>query len=168
MRGLALTVLLSAAVISAAGSRPAETCATAERHEFDFILGNWLVRDSAGKAVGTATFARAYAGCVLLESRLGAAGAGQSLGVIGFEAESGAWQRDFLDPAGVVLTLRGGMDGSAMVMSCREYRPEGVWIHRLTWQPGSDGTVEELWQTSSDEGREWQERFRGVFHRIAE
>ena len=164
----ALIVLLSAAMLAAAGSPREQPCATAERHEFDFVLGNWLVRDGSGRAVGTATIARAYGGCVLIETWLGAGSVTESLGIIGFQPESGRWHRDFLDPGGVVLSLAGQMEGPAMVMTGKEYRPEGVRMHRLSWQPGKDGTVEELWQTSSDDGRSWQLRFRGVFHRIAE
>ena len=164
----ALMVLLSAAMVSAAGSPPGESCATAQRHDFDFVVGNWLVRDSSGRAIGTATVARAYAECVLIETWLGVGSAGESLGIIGFQSESGRWHRDFLDPTGVVLSLAGRMEGSAMVMTGTEYRPEGARIHRVTWKQTSDGTIEERWQASTDGGRSWQVRFYGMLHRIAE
>ena len=161
-------LMLSAAMLSAAGGVPDEPCATAQRHELDFVIGNWLVRDSSGQAIGTATIARAYAGCVLIERRPGAGNAGESLGIIGFEPESGRWHRDHLDPGGVVLSLAGRMEGPAMVMTGKEYRPEGVRIHRTSWRPGRDGTVEERWHTSTDGERSWQVRFHGRFQRIAE
>jgi len=160
--------LLSAVTVAAAESRPGERCPAAERHELDFVIGNWLVRDSVGAAVATATVARAYAGCVLIETWLGAGTTGESLGIIGFRRESGQWHREFLDPAGVVLSFAGRMKGAAMVMEGKEYLPEGIRLHRLTWTPRQDGTVEERWVVSGDSGRSWQIRFYGVFHRIAE
>jgi hypothetical protein len=164
----ALILLLSAAVASAAGGAPRERCATAERHDLDFVIGNWLVRDSSGQAAGTATFARAHAGCVLVETWFGVGSIGESLGIIGFDPESGRWQRTFLGPGGVVLSFAGRKEGPTMVMTGLEYRPEGVRLHRLTWRPRHDGTVEQRWQVSTDDGRSWQVSFRGVFHRIAE
>ena len=160
--------LLSAAMLFAAEGPPGEPCATAQRHEFDFVIGNWLVRDSAGQARGTATIARAYAGCVLLETWIGAGSEGEGLGIIGFEPASGSWHRDYLDDAGVVLSLEGRMEGPAMTMRGKEYRPEGVRVHRATWRPRSDGSIEERWEISADGERSWQVRFEGVFQRIAE
>ncbi|HLS48030.1 MAG TPA: hypothetical protein VK012_05885 [Gemmatimonadales bacterium] len=169
----ALAILLSTAALAAAGSAPGEPCATAGRHDFDFVIGNWLVRDASGRAVATATIARAYAGCVLVETWLGAGSGRQSLGVIGFEpedgeGEDGIWRREFLGSDGVVLSLAGRVHGAAMVMTGKEYRPEGVRGNRVTWRPRSDGTVEMRWETSAADGASWQDRSREVFHRIAE
>jgi len=164
----ALMVLLSAVILSAAESHLDESCATAQHHEFDFVIGNWLVRDSSGQAVGTATIARAYGGCVLIETWLGVGSAGESLGVLGYQPERGRWHRDFLDPGGVVLSLEGKRDGAAMVMTGKDYPPDGVRMHRVAWTPTHEGAVEERWQTSADAGRTWQVKFYGVFHRIAE
>ena len=161
-------VMLSAALVSAAEGTRDQACATAQHHEFDFVIGNWLVRDSSGQVTGTATIAKGYGGCVLIETWQGVGRAGESLGVIGYRPESRRWHRDFLDPGGVVLTLEGERDGAAMVMTGKEYPADGVRMHRVAWAPRSDGAIEERWQTSADEGRSWQVRFYGVYHRIAE
>lgn len=155
-------------MLSAAESRPDESCATVEHRQFDFVIGNWLVRDSSGQAIGTATFAKAYGGCVLIETWLGVGSAGESLGVIGYQPESRRWHRDFLDSGGVVLALEGEWDGAAMVMTGNEYQPDGARMHRVAWAPRSDGAIEEQWQTSTDAGRSWQAKLHGVFHRISE
>jgi hypothetical protein len=163
-----LVALLSAAMVSAADSRPDESCATVRHHEFDFVIGNWLVRDSSGQAIGPATIARGYGGCVLIETWLGAGSTGESLGIIGYQAESRRWHRDFLAPGGGLLSLEGERDGAAMVLTGREYQADGVRMHRVAWTPTRDGAVEERWQTSADAGRSWQVRFYGVFRRISE
>ena len=161
-------VMLSAALLSAAQRPHDEACATAQHREFDFVIGNWLVRDSSGRAVGTATIAKAYGGCVLIETWQGVGSAGQSLGVIGYGPESRRWHRDFLDPGGVVLSFEGARDGLGLVMTGKDYPADGPRMHRVAWTPTRDGRVEERWQTSADAGRSWQVRFYGVFHRIAE
>src|SRR5690606_24269841 len=108
------------------------------------------VRDSSGRATGTATIARAYGGCVLVETRLGVGGSGESLGIIGYLPEQGRWHRDLLAPGGEVLSLEGGRDGAAMVLTGRDYPADGPRMHRLAWTPTGDGGVEERWQASTD------------------
>jgi len=164
-----LAVLLSAVVWLAAAARlPAGTCATAPYRQFDFVIGNWLVRDSTARVTATVTVVKKFDGCVLLESWRGAGRTGEALGVIGYTAERGRWQREFLEAGGVVLTLDGVREGTAMVMAGRDYPPEGPRLHRVVWSPRSDGTVEERWQTSTDDGRSWTVHHYGVFSRIAE
>jgi len=162
-----LVALLSAALVSAE-SHPGEPCEIAQHREFDFVIGNWLVRDSSGQAVGTATIARAFGGCVLVETWLGVGSAGESLGIIGYEPDRGRWRREFLDPSGVTLMLEGRLNGAAMVMTGKEYPADGVQMHRVTWTPTREGPVEQRWQTSADGGRSWQIRFYGLYQRIAE
>ena len=161
-------LMLSAAIVSAAEGPHDESCATAQHHEFDFVVGNWLVRDATGHVSGTATVAKSYGGCVLIETWRGVGSAGESLGVIGYQPESRRWHRDFLDPGGVVLTLEGERDGATMLMTGKDYPTDGVRMHRVTWSPTTGGAVEQRWQTSADAGRSWQVKFYGVFQRIAE
>ena len=157
----ALLILLSAVISPAAESHPA-------RGQFDFVVGNWLVRDASSRVIGTATITKAYGGCVLIETWLGTGNAAGSLGVIGYQPQQGRWHRDFLDPDGVVLSFDGEWNGSAMVMTGRDYPADGVRLHRVSWTPQHDGAVEERWQTSADGGHSWQDKFYGVFRRIAE
>jgi hypothetical protein len=165
---LRLLALLSAATVSAADSDPRDQCATPGNAELDFVIGNWLVRDSVGRAVGTVTVAKAYGGRVLIETWIGAGRAGQSLGVIGYQPDRKRWRRDFLDADGTAVTLEGGLEGAAMVMTGKDYPADGVRLHRVAWRPRQDGAVEERWQTSTDDGHSWQTRSSGVLHRIAE
>jgi hypothetical protein len=163
-----LVALLSAALAFAPQSQADEPCATVRHREFDFVVGNWLVRDSSGQAIGTATVARAYGGCVLVETWVGVGRTGESLGILGYQPERRRWHRDFLAPGGGVLSLEGERVGAAMVMTGRDYPADGARMHRVAWSSRSDGAVEERWQTSVDAGRSWQGHFYGVFHRISE
>jgi len=163
-----LLALLAVALAATAERRSGERCAAAERHDFDFVIGNWLVRDSLGQPLGTATVARAYGGCVLIETRLGVGGAGESLGIIGYLPERRRWHRDFLAPGSGLLTLEGERNAAAMAMTGTDYPADGPRMHRVSWTPTRDGAVEERWQTSADAGRTWRVRFYGVLQRISE
>lgn len=163
--------LLVAAVFSAttlSGAEQSQLHATAPQDQFDFMIGNWLVRDASGRVIATASVSKAYAGCVLVEKWRGAANSGESLGVIGYQPASRTWHRDYIDNRRVVLSMEGQMEGAAMVMTGKDYQTDITRLHRVTWTPTSGGKVEELWQTSVDDGQSWQDHFFGVFQNISE
>jgi hypothetical protein len=143
-------------------------CSSAQHQQFGFLVGNWLVRDSSGHASGTVTVSYDYGGCVLIERWRGVGNSGEGLGVIGYRPGSKTWHRDYIDRSGFVSTLDGRLDGATMVMRGTDYQSDVVRLHRVTWTPRPDGSVEERWQTSTDDGRSWQARFFGVLQRIAE
>ncbi|MFB3908561.1 MAG: hypothetical protein ACE15D_09190 [Candidatus Eisenbacteria bacterium] len=164
-----LVLALGAAAIGLAAARPPpDPDSSTQRHQFDFLIGNWLVRDSSGRAIGTTSVSNEYGGCVLVERWRGVGHAREGLGVIGYQAESGSWHRDFIDDGGFVLAFDGRREGAAMVMTGKEYRPDSVQMHRVTWTPKDGGSVEERWQISTDDGRSWRTHFNGVLERIAE
>jgi len=158
----------SAAMLFAAEPLPTAPPAAPAQNQFDFVIGNWLVRDSSGAVIGTTTISKEYGGCVLIERWRGVGPAGEGLGVIGYRPASRTWHRDFIEQGGVVLAFDGQRDGAAMVMTGKDYPPDGVRMHRVTWTPRSNGSIEERWQTSTDAGRSWSMHFYGVFERIAE
>lgn len=165
---IVVLVLSSAAALFAAEPPPLQSCSTPQHRQFDFVVGNWLVRDSSGHAIGTVTVSKEYGRCVLLERWRGAAKSGEGLGVIGYQPEKKIWHREYLDHGGFVLAFDGERDGEAMVMTGKEYQPDVVRMHRVTWTRKPDGSVDERWQTSTDEGRSWEERLHAVLQRIAE
>jgi len=93
----------------------------------------------------------------------------EGLGVIGYRSENGTWHHDLMIHVGFVLSVEGGWDGTGMELTGKEYPGHGVTrIHRIRWMPKSDGSVEQLWHTSTDDGRSWQVHFEGLFQRISE
>jgi len=144
-------------------------CSTPKHRELDFLVGNWLVRDRSGRVLGVDSVSKDHGGCSLIELWREAGGGKEGLGVIGYRPEKGAWHQDLMIHIGFVLSVDGGMDGASMVMTGKEYPGRGVTrMHRLRWTPTSDGSVEQLWQTSIDDGRSWQVHFEGIFQRISE
>lgn len=164
---IVVSVLGSAAMLCAAEPLHAQ-CTSAAHHQFDFVVGNWLVRDSSRHAIGTVTVSHEYGGCVLIERWHGAGNSGEGLGVIGYQPASKVWHRDYIDKGGFVQTFDGRLDGATMVLTGKDYQSDVTRMHRVTWTRRPDGSVEERWQTSTDAGRSWQAHFYGVLERIAE
>ena len=147
----------------------AAQCSTAKDRELDFLAGNWVVRDRSGRVLGVDSVSKAHAGCAFIELWREAVTGKEGLGVITYRPESGAWHQDLMILVGFVLSVDGGRDGDGIVMTGTDYPGRGVTrMHRLRWTPASGGSVEQLWQTSIDDGRSWQVHFEGVFQRISE
>lgn len=145
------------------------SCSTAKHQQFDFLVGNWVVRDRSGRVQGIHSVSKEHGGCSLIELWREAGNGREGLGVIGYRPENGAWHQDLMIHVGFVLSLDGGMDGASMVMTGKDYPGRGVTrMHRVRWTPASDGSVEQSWQTSIDDGQTWQMHFDGVFQRISE
>jgi hypothetical protein len=132
----------------------------------DFLAGNWIVRDRSGRVLGTDSISKA--GCTWIELWREAASGREGLGVR-YQLADGTWHQELITHTGFVLSLDGTMDGASLVMTGKEYPGRGVIrIHRIRWTPMHDGTIEQLWQTSTDDGQSWQVHFEGVFQRISE
>jgi hypothetical protein len=102
-----LTALLSsiiALVPGWAGRARAETapvakpppCATAAHQQFDFWLGQWEVRDPAGKVVGHNRIETAHGGCALIEHWTSVTGVtGTSVNI--YDRDRRQWHQTWVD-----------------------------------------------------------------------
>ena len=64
--------------------------------------------------------------------------------------------------------LAGGPAGRSMVLSATgpsASDPKAIQQQRITWTPASDGSVRQLWESSSDSGRTWVVPFDGRYVR---
>lgn len=145
---------------SAAVSQPA--CTAAEHRQFDFWLGEWDVslEGAPGKVIGHNTISRVSEGCALLEHWRNSTGKeGRSLNV--YEADRRQWTQFWVGADGVVLRLSGTFHDDAMVLS----GVLGQQLQRVTWTPGTDGSVSQHWQVSDDNGQNWTTSFHGIYRR---
>lgn len=169
MKNLLIPIILTVASFLGATVPLSASCSTPKHQQLDFLLGNWVVRDRSGRVLGIDSFSKEHGGCSLIELWREAGSGKEGLGVIGYRPETGAWHQDLMIHVGFVLSVEGGMDGASMVMTGKEHPGQGVTrIHRIRWTPTSDGSVEQLWQTSIDDGQSWQVHFEGAFQRISE
>ena len=164
---LAISILASSSGV--AQPLRAGPCSASGYHQFDFFLGNWLVRDHTGRILGSDFVAKKYGGCVLIEEWSGLTDADEGMAIFGYNPARDRWHADTLVHRRAVLDFNGQKSGDRMVLTGTEFPMSGrVQLHRITWSVKGDGTVEELWQTSTDAGQSWQVYFDGLFDRISE
>lgn len=129
-------------------------CSSPEYRQFDFWLGNWEVRDSAGNVVGHNDVTLQLDGCMLLENWKSVAGhAGMSMNF--FEPADSTWNQIFVDNTGAPSSwppLKGKFVDGKMVLSS----PAGVApAARWTWWKLDDGRVRQKAEQLGDDGKTW-------------
>jgi len=147
------------AVADTAASR----CAGSASRRFDFWLGRWTVRDTAGAEVGRSEITAVSGGCAILERWRGSDGVdGTSLNV--YEPDSGRWTQFWVGGGGLVLRLSGGWREGAMVLSGRHASADGTEVlDRIRWRPLEGGRVRQTWEVSGDAGATWKTAFDGLY-----
>lgn len=162
--------LLGAGVSAALPIAPAQAgappCAAPEYGQFDFWLGEWEVT-ADGRVAGRNSIVKQLGNCVVQESWKGASGTeGRSLNV--YDSSRGRWHQTWVDSSGGLLLLEGGLRNGAMVLegTQRDDETRAVTRERITWTPAPDGSVRQLWEYSTDDGKSWKARFDGQYRRV--
>ena len=141
-----------------------------EEHQFDFWLGQWDVHDVDGNLVGHNRITRAVGDTGLREEWRGKSGlVGTSLNA--WDAGRSVWHQTWIDSAGTVLLLDGGVHAGAMVLegtTVEQGQPGGRVYHRISWSliNGDADRLRQHWETSAD-GETWQTLFDGRYSRAA-
>lgn len=163
------TVLPALALLALAAAMPAfaveAPCADAAKsRQFDFWIGEWDVTAGGGKA-GDSKIEPILGGCVIQEHWSGAqGGAGSSFNF--YNPETGKWHQKWVWKQGTSLDLEGGLENGKMMLAGQKKGSDGKTTRsRITWTPNADGTVRQLWESSSDDGKTWQVQFDGLYRR---
>ena len=137
-------------------------CSTPEHRQFDFWIGDWQVRKPDGGVAGINRITAEYGGCVIHEHYVTGRGySGESLNI--YDATRKLWHQTWVDDGGLLLTLEGRWNGSSMVLEGLAPGPNGVPARqRITWTPGADGSVRQLWETADAKGA-WSVAFDGRY-----
>lgn len=102
-------------------------------------------------------------GCAVQERYVHASGyRGTSLNL--FDPKTARWRQLWVDNAGLVLRLQGGLDERGrMVLSGERTTRDGTRVRdRITWIPLTDGAVRQLWDVSRAVN-EWENAFTGEY-----
>lgn len=161
--GLALLTL--APTLAAQQAPPG--CDTPEFRQFDFWVGDWIVMLPNGQQAGTNLVTLEEDGCVVHEHWKGAGGStGQSFNF--FDRIRRQWRQLWVDNAGNVLEFAGAYAEGRMALTGTSTDRQGRAVrHRLTFFRNSDGTVRQLWESSSDAGDSWSVAFDGLYRKRA-
>lgn len=136
-----------------------------ELRQFDFWVGNWQVTTPDGKVAGHNRIEFILGDRVLQENWTGAGGyVGKSFNI--YDIPTGKWRQFWVDKSGLSLVLTGGIVDGSMVLSGERETTNGTVVDRITWTPGDDGSVRQLWETSIDFGKTWTTLFDGLYSRM--
>lgn len=167
---LSLTLLLPlvAGAQEAVPAAPAAAaCIADDYRQFDFWIGDWNVSSDSLPA-GTNSIHRVHNGCALQENWQGSGAGGISGSSFNiYDQATGRWHQTWVDAGGNLLLLDGGLVDGSMVMSGTRPARDGSGLvqHRITWTPGEDGSVRQLWEASKDDGLTWAVLFDGHYTR---
>ncbi len=160
---LVLGLLLAAPLCMVAASPAAAAPCDADAfREFDFWLGEWQVHTPDGKLAGTNRIEREYNGCVIHERYTTGRGySGESLNT--YDASRKVWHQSWVDDAGTLLLLEGGMVAGKMVLEGQTIGNDGQPAkQRITWTPNPDGSVRQHWEVVNAKGA-WSTAFDGLY-----
>lgn len=127
----------------------------------DFLVGEWDVSGRTGPALGTSTVETDLMDCVFVE-RFESSGGLRSIAFTYWDFWAKDWFRVYVDSEGERLALRGGFEGSSLVLQGTEESAAGDVEVRVTWTPdGAD--VLQTWEVSPDGGDTWNETAELVY-----
>jgi hypothetical protein len=146
-------------------AQAADPCATGPFREFDFWVGQWVVKDAKGNVAGSNAITSEEAGCAIVEHwRSAKGGTGQSLNY--YDPAARRWHQLWIG-GGVLLHMEGGFsDGSMRLEGPMQYiGSDRVTILRGTWTELPDGRVRQHFEESEDGGKNWATWFDGYYTR---
>lgn len=150
-------------------SPPAPKCADAMHRQFDFWVGDWDVTPTqGGPLIGRSRVESRFDGCVVHEHWFGNGNnIGESFNI--YNTPTGQWEQFWVANTGNRLYLHGGLVGASMVLEGRHDKPDpktGIVVRdRITYTPNPDGSVRQLWEISTDDGKTWAASFDGLYRK---
>jgi hypothetical protein len=140
-----------------------------ESRQFDFWIGEWVVREPDGTLAGHNRIEPILDGAALRESWMGESGhTGTSLNA--WDPDRRVWRQAWTDVNGFWLWLEGGRQGQAMVLEGErpsQADPSQFTRHRISWSftDGDPDRLRQHWEVSEDGGETWQTLFDGRYER---
>jgi len=168
---LSTCVLFSQGAGAQGGSDVSCPCCTPEYRQFDFWLGDWIAYDLQKEeeiVAGYNTIVLLQDSCVLQENWSSGSGAYSGTSYNWYDRENDRWHQSWIDNQGGSLRLSGKLEAGKMVLYSEPMNGSKgqVMINRITWTPGSDGTVRQHWELSRDRGGSWETLFDGLYRRM--
>ena len=141
-------------------------CIEPEFRAFDFWLGEWDVTDNAtGNLAGKNSITQLEAGCMLLESWVGAGG-GTGTSVNYYNPVEKQWRQLWISAGRYSIDISGGLEGDAMRLVGSIYPFGGAAARfRGTWTPNADGSVRQFFEQYDEDSRTWAVWFDGRYVR---
>jgi hypothetical protein len=152
--------------VLAHAARLAAPCSVLPQYgQFNFWVGEWEVRTPQGQLAGTNSVQRIDNDCVIFENWTGAGG-GTGKSINFYDAAAGKWRQVWVGGTGFVLDLAGEYKDGAMRYEGKTAGSSGVVTHhKLTFFNLGPDKVRQLWEQSTDDGKNWYVAFDGMYIR---
>ena len=144
----------------------AETCKDQPYHEFDFLLGQWLVHAESGEFQGRNSITAQENGCLIVEQWQGRqGGTGQSFNY--YNPRTTKWHQLWVSTSAIIdysgdLTPGGAMHLEGFIV----YQENGLQATFTgTWTPQADGSVLQELKQYNPENNSWMNWFTGIYTR---
>ena len=151
---IGLAAISSTSTAAQQTARSAAPCAAAEYHQLDFWVGKWDVYPTGKDKLVAHSLIESVYGCGIRENWMPLNNhPGGSLSV--YVPADKHWEQFWIDSQGSRAFFTGGWDGKAMVIT-------GKWdgpIVRMTYSKNEDGSVRQLGEQSTDDGKTWGPSF---------
>ena len=137
-------------------------CCDAQHDQFDFWVGDWVVKNGRGEIIGYNTIRELEDNCLISEEWKGANNSsGRSYNY--YDPEKGTWNQLWISSTGNILKLEGKLEKDKMVLTGAEKTGKnGKYRDQITWTPNDDGTVTQQWNILKDGKSETA--FLGIYH----
>jgi hypothetical protein len=146
---------------------PTPCAGVAERHRFDFWIGEWEVTTKGGTRVGSSVVQSVSGGCALLENWTNAQG-GQGKSLNAFNPAVGQWQQYWIGQDGIPTEFRESTWAGGSIVF-RAHSPatgkSPATEMRLTFTPVDSSTVQQHGESSTDGGSTWKTTYLFLYHR---
>lgn len=144
-------------------------CLSAENYRhFDFWLGEWDVFVNENK-VGVNVISMAKGGCAIHENYTTSRNyAGQSINF--YDPIDKKWHQHWVGSSGDIYNyLETDRSPGMLQFESKFMGPQGtISLSRLTFTLNDDGTVRQLFESSTDEGENWTPAFDGLYKKRTE
>ena len=141
-------------------------CCKEINQQFDFWIGDWIVRDSLGQEVGQNQISKIEGNCILLEKWTGAKG-GTGTSHNYYDKSDSTWNQLWIDNTGNILKLKGNLVAGKMVLKSdlQKGKNKKWYYNQITWTPNEDKTVSQLWEIYNKKEEHVKTIFLGIYHK---
>jgi len=141
-----------------------ESDETAKYREFDFWAGEWEVYKTGTKdIVGFSAVETIIDGFAIQESYRSSKSKYNGRSINKYNSVTGQWEQYWVDNTGLTLYLKGRKVENQMILQNMLETDEGTLGNRITWTNHKNGTVQQVWEQSSDGGESWSKIFDGTY-----
>lgn len=164
MRCSLFVIGLLLSILVAAQSDTPCPCCTPQHQQFDFWVGDWVVKDTNGIVLGENTITSLENGCLISEYWRGAGGGtGRSYNY--FDPLDSTWNQLWVSSRGNILRLKGtATEGQMTLTGPVKDNPKGPYLDRITWTKQEDGTVVQQWDLLTPDGTWMRTAFYGIYY----